>query len=84
MNPPKLSDPPEVVTFTNPVAPAPTTAIIGLSFITIKELAAIPPKVTAVAPLKALPLIVSFVPVEAGVLKEVIMGFSTGLGSPFF
>ena len=67
--------PPAVVTTTSPDAPAPTTAVIVLSDTTVKELAGTPPKVTAEAPVRLVPVIVTGVPVpaEPGV-KEVITG----------
>ena len=74
-NPPKLVVPPLVVTLTIPLAPLPTTAAIVLSLTTVKEDAAVPPKVTAVAPVKPVPLMVSVMPAVAVVgVKEVIVG----------
>ena len=54
--------PPEgtgVVTLTKPVEPEPTTAVIVVELTTINELAATPPKETAVAPEKSVPVIVT-------------------------
>ncbi len=49
--------PPGVVTETLPVEPLPTIAFMVVSFTTIKELAAVPPKLTAVVPVKLVPVI---------------------------
>ena len=67
--------PPGVVTVTLPDAPVPTTAVILVAELTVKEEAAIPPKFTTVAPVKLVPVIVIDVPVPPldGV-KEVIVG----------
>ena len=64
-----------VVTLTLPVAPAPTTAVIEVALTTVNELAATPPKLTAVAPVKFVPVKVTVCPVLADVgLKELIAG----------
>ena len=67
--------PPGVVTERFPLAPAPTMAVMLLAELTVKELAGSPPKSTAVAPVKLLPLMVTVVPVPpvCGV-KELICG----------
>ena len=44
--------PPGVVTAIVPVAPLPTVAVIEVELLTVKATAAVPPKVTAVAPVK--------------------------------
>jgi len=54
--------PPGVIILTLPVAPAPTTAVILVAELTVNEVAATPPKLTAVAPLKFVPVIVIDVP----------------------
>ena len=54
--------PPGVVTVMAPVAPLPTVAVIWVSQLTVKEAAAVPPKVTAVAPVKLVPVMVTAVP----------------------
>ena len=78
LNPAKLPTPALFVTATLPLAPLPTTAAITESFITENELAAVPPKLTAVAFMKELPLIVMVVPVGAVVgVKEMIEGAAT-------
>ena len=64
-----------VVTNTLPVAPLPTTAVMEVPLTTVKELAAIPPKLTEVAPVKFVPVIVTVCPVLADVgLNELIAG----------
>ena len=47
--------PPGVVTVIGPVAPLPTVALIEVALTTVKEAAGVPPKATAVAPVKLLP-----------------------------
>ena len=39
-----------------PLAPVPVTAVISVSETTVKELAGVPPKLTAVVPVRLLPL----------------------------
>lgn len=62
-----------VVILTAPDTPFPTTAVMVVGFTTTKDEAGIPPKLTAVAPVKLVPVIVTTVPVVpfAGV-KDVI------------
>jgi hypothetical protein len=52
-----------VVTLMFPLAPVPTTAVMVVGDTTVKELAGTPPKLTAVAPVKFKPVIVTIVPV---------------------
>ncbi len=67
--------PPGVVTATLPVEPLPTTAFIVVEFTTVKEVAAVPPKLTAVAPVKLVPVMVMVAPNEPNVgVNEVIVG----------
>ena len=67
--------PPGVVTLTFPQFPALTTAEIEVLLFTVKELAAVPPKLTAVAPVRLVPVIVMLVPVAELVgVKDVIVG----------
>jgi hypothetical protein len=61
-NPSCNAVPQRVVTLTLPDVPVETTAIMLVSLTTEKELAAVPPKLTAVAPIKFAPLIVTDVP----------------------
>jgi len=72
VNPAKLPDPAELVTDTFPEAPFPTTAVIDVGLLTTKDVAATPPKVTAVTPLKLLPVIVTevFLDPDVGVKEE--------------
>lgn len=75
VNPFEVAVPPGVVTLTLPDAPVPTTAVIVVAFTTVNDWAAVPPKLTVVAPVKFVPVIVTVVPVaaERGV-KLVIVG----------
>jgi hypothetical protein len=68
IKPAKWVVPPGVVMLTFPVAPPPTTANIVVGERTVKEVAATPPKLTAVAPVRSIPLIVidAPLPAEAG------------------
>ncbi len=68
--------PPEVVTEIGPVAPVPTVALMVVALVTVKVYAAVPPKDTAVAPVKPVPVIVTTAPLPPlfGV-KVVIVGF---------
>ncbi len=63
VKPVAVAVPPGVVIVMLPVAPAPITAVIVVAFTTIKEDAATPPKLTAVAPVKFVPVIVIVAPV---------------------
>jgi hypothetical protein len=75
VNPALLAIPLAVVTLTLPVVPAATTAVILVALTTVNEAAAVPPKLTAVAPVKLVPVIVTVCPVPAEVgLKDVIVG----------
>ncbi len=75
MKPVLVAIPPGVVTLTLPQFPALTTADIVVLLFTVKELAAEPPKLTAVAPVRLVPVMVMFVPVAEVVgVKEVMVG----------
>ena len=75
VNPTTVSFPLGVATTTYPEAPVPTTALIVEAFTTVKEAAAVPPKVTEVAPVKLLPEMVTVESVEALVgVKELMLG----------
>ena len=65
MNPANDTVPPGVVTTTLPVAPLATVAVMLVADKMVKEAAAVPPKLTAVAPVKFAPLIVTIAPVAA-------------------
>ena len=65
----------DVVTLTLPVAPAPIIAVILVALTTVNEVAAVPPKLTAVAPVKFVPVIVTVCPVPAEIgLNDAIVG----------
>jgi hypothetical protein len=61
----ELAVPPGVVTDIIPVVPLATTAVMLVAFTTVKEVAAVPPKLTAVAPVKLVPIMVTIAPVAA-------------------
>ena len=64
-----------VVTVTVPVAPAATMAVIWVAESTVKLDALVPPNVTAVAPVKLVPVMVTDVPVPPDVgEKDVMVG----------
>jgi hypothetical protein len=82
INPDIEAVPPIVVTLTLPDVPVPTTAVMVVAFTTVYDLAAVPPKVTAVAPVKPVPLIVTVTPVAAEVgVKDVMVGAGTKVNS---
>ena len=58
-NPFKLAFPPGVVTDTKPELPLATTAVMVVLLTTLNEVAAVPPKLTAVAPVKLVPVMVT-------------------------
>jgi hypothetical protein len=72
VNPARLAVPPGVITETEPDVPEATTAVIVVEFTTLKEVAAVPPNVTEVAPLKLVPVSVTVAPdpAEVGVKEE--------------
>jgi len=75
VNPAKTAVPPGVVTETFPEAPFATTAVIVLPSTTLNEAALVPPKLTAVAPVKLDPEMVIVAPIPAVVgLNEEITG----------
>jgi hypothetical protein len=75
VKPALVAVPPAVVTDTFPDAPASTTAMMLVADTTINEAAAVPPKLTAVVPVKFVPVIVTVVPAEPPVgVKFVIVG----------
>jgi SepF-like predicted cell division protein (DUF552 family) len=67
VKPTRLAVPPGVVTETEPEAPDATIAVIVLELTTLKDVAAVPPKLTAVAPGKLNPFIVIVNPVPEAV-----------------
>ena len=70
--------PPGVVRLTVPEVPVATNAVMLVALTTLNEVAAVPPKLTAEAPVKLVPVMVTVAPVpaDAGV-KEVIVGAGT-------
>ena len=69
-----------VVTLTLPVVPLATTAVILVALTTVFDVAAVPPKLTAVAPVKLVPVMVTVVPLLADVgVKEVMVGAATNV-----
>jgi len=75
VKPVRVPVPTGVVTLTAPVVPVPTTAVICVAELTVKLVAAVPPKLTALALVKPVPVIVTEVPVPAVVgVNEVIVG----------
>ena len=59
VNPVLLAMPFDVVTLILPVAPVPTTAVMLVALTTVNEVAAVPPKLIADAPVKFVPVIVT-------------------------
>ena len=75
VKPPRLAVPPGVVTDIVPDVPAATTAVMLVALATLNDAAAVPPKLTVLAPVKLVPVIVTVVPVPADVgVKDVIVG----------
>ena len=73
--------PPGVVTctFTAPAACAGVVAVIEVALFTVKLVAAVPPKVTAVAPVKFVPVMVTLVPPAVGpVFGDTVVTVGTG------
>ena len=65
----------DVVTLALPVAPAPIIAVMLVALTTVNAVAAVPPKLTAVVPVKFVPVIVTVCPVPAEVgLNDAIVG----------
>ena len=75
VNPLLVAVPPGVVTLTFPVVPAATMAVIVVAFTTLNEVASVPPKLTAVASVKFVPVMVTVVPTPPEVgLNDVMAG----------
>ena len=75
VNPARVAVPPGVVTLTLPEVPEPTTAVMLVAETTLNEVAAVPPKLTAVAFVKLVPVMVTDVPTAPLVgLKLVMVG----------
>ncbi len=74
-----VTTPEDAVTDTVPLVPLPTTAVIVVGLTTVKELAGVPPKLTAEAPNKLVPVIVTVWPVAAVVgVKEANVAVTAG------
>ena len=67
VNPANVEVPVGVVALTLPEVPVPTTAVIDVALTTLNDVAAVPPKLTAEALLKLVPVMVTVVPFEAEV-----------------
>jgi hypothetical protein len=65
VNPANIALPPGVVTETFPEDPAATTAVMVVELTTENDVAAVPPKLTAVAPVKLVPVMVTVAPLAA-------------------
>ena len=77
VNPARVAVPPGVVTLTLPEVPDPTTAVMLVAKTTLNDVTAVPPKLTAVAPVKLVPVMVMVVPLPALVgLKLVMVGIA--------
>jgi len=75
VNPARDPVPPGVVTDTLPEAATPTIAVTLVAETTVNEVAAVPPKLTAVAPVNSVPVMVTIVPFPELVgVNEVMVG----------
>jgi hypothetical protein len=59
VKPVNVPTPDAVVTETEPEAPAPNVALMLVALTTANEVAAVPPKLTAVAPVKFVPVMLT-------------------------
>ena len=72
-----------MVTDIAPLVPLATTAVMLVALTTVKEVAAVPPKLTAVAPVKLVPVMVMTAPVNEDVgVNELIMGAGINVKLP--
>ncbi len=69
-----MAVPPGVVTDTMPVTLPATTADMEVALTTLNEDAATPPKLTAVAPVKLVPVIVTVAPTATLFVNKVMVG----------
>ena len=75
VNPASVAVPPGAVTLTLPLVPLATTAVMEVALTTLNEVAAVPPKLTAVAPVKLVPVIFTVSPLVADVgVNELMTG----------
>lgn len=82
-NPALVAMPPGVVTVTVPEVPAATTAVMLVAETTLNDAAAAPPKLTAVAPVKFVPIIVIVAPVPPLSVNDEIVGARTKINPAF-
>ncbi len=73
VNPAKVAVAPDLATDTWPEAPNPSTAVMVVSFTTVKDAAGTLPNETSVTPVNFVPFIVSVVPIEPVVGKNEFM-----------
>ena len=74
-NPESVAVPSGVITSRSPLEPEPNTALMVVLLTTVKELAAVPPKLTLVALIRLFPVIVTVAPVPPKVgVKEAMLG----------
>ena len=70
-----MAVPPSVVTAILPLVPEPTTAVIWVAESTVKLKASVSPNLTAVAPVKLVPVMITTSPSSVeDVVKEVMVG----------
>src|ERR1700754_3515770 len=82
VNPASEAVPPGVVTLTEPDAPLPTTAVMVAESMTVKAAAGTPPKLTAVAAVRFVPLMVTVESRTALVgVNEVMVGLAGGMNT---
>lgn len=75
VKPAEVAVPEGVVTEMLPEVPLATTAVMLVALVTVNEVAAVPPKLTAVAPVKLVPVIVTVAPEPADVgVNDVMVG----------
>ena len=80
VKPVRVAVPPGVLTLTLPEVPDATTAVMLVAETTLNDVAAVPPKLTAVAPVKLVPVKVTVVPLPALVgAKLMIVGAETNV-----
>ena len=83
MKPARLPVPKLFTTLTVPDVPLPTTALMLVAEFTTNEAAEVPPKLTAVVPVKLLPMMDTLLPAAAEVgEKELIIGKGKKVNPP--
>ena len=73
LKPSLLPVPAAVLTLTLPLDPAARVAVMVVAFNTVKDAAGVPPKLTAVAPVKSLPVMVMLAPLPAETGEKEVM-----------